>query len=456
MASLLFPLLLLSVLFILLYQTEWYGDGISLAYSLSMEENEIENNPIRHIIVIIQGRHSFDNYFGTFPNVDGFPIGIKIPSNPFNAKDTAFIQPFHIENINHYKPRDDPPSYRLSYNNGSMNAFVYANRDDPSNGRNVMGFYDDRDIPYYWKFASEYVLAQRFFSPSMRSDLVNSLYAIGAYPPPKLQVVPDHGLDVKNTLFDELEAKRISWKVYIENFTGVANLTNEETKPMLNNIPILAIPRFKVNESLASHVDDLAQYYSDIHNNRLPAVNYVYFTKSNDSPTTKVRDAQKFVATLVYSLMKSHYWNNSAVIITHNEAGGWFDHVKPPINNITNELNGFRVPAIIISPYAKNGHIDNHTYDISSVLKFIKSSFGVNLTQMDNHTSNIIHAFDFTKPPREAPYLEEISRETIIVKSNDIYGVNSVYVFSLLAPAAVTVFWYYMKRRIGKNRISGI
>lgn len=436
----------------LLYQTDLYGSEISLAYSLPLDENIIENNPIKHIIVILQGRHSFDNYFGTFPNADGLPIGTKIPSDPFNPNNSTFIEPFHIENINHYKPRDDPPAYRLSYNNGSMNAFVYANRDDPSNGRNVMGFYDDRDIPYYWKFASEYVLAQRFFSPSMRSDLVNSLYAIGANPSLNLQEVPEQGLDLNNTLFDELEANKISWKVYIENFTGIDNVSNEETMRLFNNIPILAISRFTDNQSSVSHLDDLANYHRDIHNNRLAAVNYIYFTKSNDSPTTKVRDAQEFVATLVYSLMKSHYWNNSAVFIVHSESGGWFDHVKPPFNNITNELNGFRVPAIIISPYAKKGHIDNQTYDIASVLRFIESSFGnKSLADTDNRTHNIIHAFDFTKPPRAPLYLEEVSRDRIIMKSNDVSGVNTVYIFSLLLPVAVTVFWYYRKRRINKK-----
>jgi phospholipase C len=223
-------------------------------------------------------------------------------------------------------------------------------------------------------------------------------------------------------------------------------------KRLFNNIPILAVPRFNVNHSLTAHIDDLANYYGDIHNNRLASVNYVYFTKSNDSPTTRVLEAQGFVATLVYSLMKSHYWNNSAVIIAHNEAGGWFDHVKPPTNNNTNELAGFRVPALIISPYAKKGYIDNNTYDISSVLKFIESSFGINvLSERNNKSNNIIEAFDFTKPPREPLYLEEVSRDRIITESNDVNGVNTVYVFSLLLPMAVTVFWYYRKRRINKK-----
>jgi phospholipase C len=445
-------LLLFSILLALLALHNLDGNNNIPARALTPEENTVGNTPIKHIIVIIQGRHSFDNYFGTFPNADGFPVGLKIPSNPFHPHNTTYIEPFHFEKTENYKPRDDPLAYRLSYNNGSMNGFVFANREDASDGSNVMGYFDSREIPYYWKFASEYVLSQRFFGPSMRSDIVNSLYAIGADPLPKLQDVPDQGLDINRTIFDELQRNKIPWKVYVENLSDVANLSDEEMKRLFNNIPILAVPRFNANHSLTGHIDDLANYYGDIHNNRLASVNYVYFTKSNDSPTTSVLEAQGLVATLVYSLMKSHYWNNSAVIITYNEAGGWFDHVKPPTNNNTNELAGFRVPALIISPYAKKGYIDNNTYDISSVLKFIESSFGINLlSERNNKTNNIIEAFDFTKPPREPPYLEEVSRDRIIMKSNDVNGVNTVYVFSLLLPMAVTVFWYYRKRKINKK-----
>jgi len=411
-------------------------------------EDPIKTIPVKHIIIMIQGRHSFDNYFGTFPNADGFPTSVKLPSDPFDLNNSTYIEPFHLGNIENYRPKDDPPTYRLSYNNGSMNGFVYANKNDISNGSNVMGYYNGTDIPYYWKFASEYVLAQRFFGPSMRSDLVNSLYAIGVNASLNLQEVSDQGLDINNTIFDELETNKIPWKVYIENLNSIANVSSEEKKRLFKNIPIPAIPRFRDNQSLASHIDDLASYYHDVNNNRLPAVSYLYFTKSNDSPSSNVHSAHEFVTTLVYSLMRSHYWNNSAVIITHNEAGGWFDHVKPPINNITKELNGFRVPTIIISPYAKKGYIDNQTYDISSVLNFVRSSFGIKPhPNADNKThSNIIQAFDFTKPPREPLYLEEISRERLVTRSNDVNGINIVYALSALGPIGITLYWYYRKR----------
>ena len=156
-----------------------------------------------------------------------------------------------------------------------------------------------------------------------------------------------------------------------ENLGGIYNKSNEDTLVLKRNIPILAIPRFIDNQALKSNIVDLSNYFDDILSNRLANVTYLYFTDLNDSPTTNVVPAQEFVANLIYALMKSQYWNSSAILLTHNEAGGWYDHVRPPINNNTGELNGFRVPAIIISPYAKKGYIDNNTYDIKSYLDLV-------------------------------------------------------------------------------------
>jgi phospholipase C len=413
--------------------------------SFTAPGSSIGNSPIKHIVVIIPGRHSFDNYFGTFPNADGFPVGVKLPTNPFNPYESTSIEPFHLENIGHYKPSDDPEAYRLSFNNGSMNAFVYAQRDNSSNERNVMGYFDNRDIPYYWEFATEYVLAQRFFSPSMRSDLSNSLYVISGEPYPKLQNVPAGGLQVNSTIFDQLESNKISWKVYVENYGEIGNLSSEEIAVVHNNIPILGIPRFTDNQSLTPHIDDLTKYFSDIRNSTLSAVTYIYFTNSNDSPSTKVVSSQELVANLVYSLMRSNYWNNSAVIVAHNEPGGWYDHVSPPMNNNTNELYGFRVPAIIISPYAKKGFIDNTLYDASSILRFIEYNYNISaIGKRDGMANNMLNAFNFTMEPREPLYLREISREKLMVMY-DSSGVTITYVLSLLVPISVTIYWYLRK-----------
>lgn len=656
MKHLLFAFLIPFILLMLLHQNHLQGSNNSSSKLLSLSETSPKEIPIKHIIVIMQGKHSFDNYFGTFPGADGFPSNLTVPSNPFppplsrftvaawfntnstfstdgfivnkggfgtdsngynmnyaiwmnsrgnimagfetndgvdhfvgskqeyndgkwhqavinydghsklalfidgnliatnqtrgaspdiNSADpirvgsntfesgyffegyidevriwnrtlahseifngyynnsynpdkqiiyssfedrenylgnlteqkeglklggiflngtsyldlkidalnyTKYVKPFHLGNMGNYNPKDSPSRYTVAYNNGSMNGFVSAQRDKINISKNVMGYYDDRDIPYYWKFASEYALAQRFFSPSMRSDVVNSLYAIGADPPFNIENIPKKGLYINRTIFDELEANGVPWKIYIEKVQDIANLSGQETKRVLNNIPILAVTRFKENETLASHIDDLSKFYEDLNSNKFPAVSYLYFTNSNDTPQSKIREAQEFVTTLVYSLMKSRYWNHSAMIITHNAAGGWYDHVRPPFNNNTNELNGFRVPAIIISPYVEKGYVDSRTYDIAAVLKFIRTTFDIkNFSYMDdNLTNNFDQVFDFTTAPRKPIYLEEISLEKRIVNSNDVTGVNILYVLGIMVPIAVTIVWFY-GRKVIKN-----
>ena len=99
--SQLLPLLLL---FIVIQITIHINDNI-FAEPISSKENTTSKSPIKNIVVMIQGRHSFDNYFGKFPNADGFPLGIKIPSNPFVPNNVDFIEPFHIENMRYYKPK---------------------------------------------------------------------------------------------------------------------------------------------------------------------------------------------------------------------------------------------------------------------------------------------------------------------------------------------------------------
>jgi phospholipase C len=443
-----FPLLLTAVFFsCLLLYVFLATDGL-IAYSLSQGEARIVSSHIKNFVVIIQGRHTFDNYFGTFPGANGLPNGTKMPINPFDQNNSKFVEPFHLEDKEHYKPRDDPPTYRLSFNNGRMDGFIYAQKDSPGNPAYVMGYFDNRDIPYYWKYASEYVLADMFFSPTIRSDLVNSLYAIGLQPSMKLQDVPIQGLVVNNTIFDELTSKGVPWKIYVENLGEIYNKSKEDTVILKRNIPILAVPRFIDNQSLNSNIHDLSDYFADIVGNRLANVTFVYFTDSNDSPTSNVSPSQELVANLVYALMTSEYWNSSAILLTHNEAGGWYDHVKPPLNNNTGELNGFRVPAIIISPYAKKGYIDSNTHDIKSFLDIVQSSFGLNGSAYAvNQTNKMIQAFDFAQYPRKPLQIQEVPRDRSIVEPEDIKGINTTYILSLFGPISVTIYWYYRKKK---------
>jgi phospholipase C len=121
------------------------------------------------------------------------------------------------------------------------------------------------------------------------------------------------------------------------------------------------------------------------------------------------------------------------------------------MNNNTNELYGFRVPAIIISPYAKKGFIDNTLYDASSILRFIEYNYNISaIGKRGDMANTMLNAFDFAMEPREPLYLREISREKLMVMY-DSSGVTIIYMLSLLVPISVTIYWYCRKLNIKSN-----
>ncbi|MDW8005550.1 MAG: alkaline phosphatase family protein, partial [Thermomicrobium sp.] len=112
-----------------------------------------------------------------------------------------------------------------------------------------------------------------------------------------------------------------------------------------------------------------------------------------------IQAGQRFVRSLIQALMRSPYWWNSAFLVTYDDWGGWYDHVPPP--QVDEYGYGFRVPAFLVSPYAKRGYIDSTTYDFTSILKFIEENWDLQpLAERDARATSITNAFDFDQPPR--------------------------------------------------------
>ena len=321
------------------------------ASTKSVEKSKI---PINHIIVVMQGGRSFNHYFGTYPGVNGLSKDIKIPVNPVDLENLKYIKPFHLESMKTTRLLDDYKFNVMAYNNGLMNGFIYVQNLYGKEGKNVMGHYDYRDIPYYWNLASEYVLADNFFSPTMRKGLANYLYLYAAQSENYLtSFIPPQGLDI-STIFDSLENKNINWKVYMRNYDPNLNYTNKmvTTKQISDaqiiKNPLLAIPRFVQNQTLNSHIVDVEEYFNDLANNNLPNVAYIMLSGLNEQAPSNLGTGQELVASLVFALMKSKFWNNSVFIITYDGSGGRYDHVAPPTSTSTSNKNtpqyGFRVP----------------------------------------------------------------------------------------------------------------
>jgi phospholipase C len=415
-----------------------------------------QTKPVDHVIVIMQGRRSFDHYFGTYPGVDGLSNDTRIPMNSLDDNSTQHVSPFHLEETS-FIPRHSSKVYELSYNNGSMNGFAYAQNLEGYEGEKIMGYYDSRDLPYYWDLASKYVLADKFFSPTMRTGLPNylTLYA-GHHAEYIHNKIPEQGLEI-NTIFDSLEERNIPWKVYVQNYDPSINYTNKEARTdlKLRFNPLLAIPRFVHNETLNSHIVDLDTYFTDLRgNNSLPNVAFITAPESNERAPRSPAEGQEFVVSLVAALMKSKYWTDSAFVITYDEPGGWYDHVVPPLQQEFEQ--GFRVPTIIVSPYAKLGYVDSTTYDVTSILKFIEYLFGLApMTVRDESANNLLNAFDFTKPPNP-PYIPtgkygnypQIEGQKVSVE-----GIQIIYGTVMAAIPGIAILWIFLRKKRANAKV---
>ena len=398
--------------------------------------------PIKHFISLMQENHSFDNYFGTYPGADGIPKGVCMPVN-LNDEDARCIKPSHIgdeavEDLSH-----SAQTARRQLNEGKMDGFVNAIR--RSSGRvdpNVMGHYDDRDLPYYWNIADEYTLFDRFFTPSRGGSLSNHMYWVtGQSGSEKLgqEFIPPGGFDV-DTIFDRLEEADVSWKFYVQNYDPTITFRSKVTGDRGSQIvwvPLLDFPRFIDNPSLFKHIVPMTDFYRDLANDNLPAVSYIVPSGSSEHPPGSLQAGETFVRTMIGALMRSPSWRSSAFMWTYDDWGGWYDHVKPPAVDAFGY--GFRAPALLVSPYSKRGHIEHTTLDFTSMLKFIEENWDLQpLADRDANATSFAVALDFDQAPREAVILDR-SRHVIAAAEARRAPVYIGYGLAILGFAIVLV-----------------
>lgn len=365
------------------------------------------NTPIEHYIVLMQENHTFDNYFGTYPGADGIPEGTCIPVDPFDKNNTECVESFPIGD----RPIDDldhsESTFDLQYNKGNMNGFVYALNQRNQNGALAMGYYDDRDLPYYWNLADEYVLFDHFFSSDHGGSFANHMFWVSGQQGGS-RVTSDGYPDIV-TIFDRLEERGISWKFYVQNYDPQINYRTAEQvtgnrASQVIWVPVLNIDRFLDDPELSSHIVDLNQYYIDLENGTLPAVAYIAPSGASEHPPGSIRSGQKFVKSLIQALMRSDSWESSAFMVLYDDWGGWYDHIKPP--QVDEFGYGMRVPAFMVSAYARRGHVDSTVLDFTSVLKFIEDNWNLEpLAERDAKANSFVSAFDFTQAPREPVFL---------------------------------------------------
>ena len=384
---------------------------------------------IHHIIWIIQENRTFDNYFGTYPGADGIPPETCLPVLPGS---TRCVEPFHMSDGPLCDMSHDWNAAHAAWDNGRMDGFVWAE------GSNyTMGYLDGRDIPNYWDYARHYVLADRFFSSLTGASLPNHVYTVAAQSGGLITNVcsADHDIDELKTVMDDddgfsfgsivkpLAANDISWKYYVETRAPLPGGKNDPChvfapEPHQFGLwnPLPGFEAVRDNPALMSHLVDLKEFESDLKRGALPTVSWIVpdFQDSEHIPAPAAQ-GMWYVTRLVNAVMQSRYWGDTAIFITWDDYGGFYDHVPPPQTDAYGY--GPRVPLLIISPFAKRGYVTHQQADLTGMLRFVEERFNLPyLTARDHYTGDLSDAFDFDQspnPPLIIPVPEDLPERAI-------------------------------------------
>jgi phospholipase C len=410
--------------------------------------------PIKHLVVLMQENHTFDNYFGTYPGANGLPAGTKMPVNP-NDPNSGYVEPWHIGTYATTDLSHSAATFRDQYNGGKMDGFISALIQRNQDGRLAMGYYDERDIPYYWNLADHYVLFDNFFSSAKDGSGANHVYWV-AGTAPRVTNGPELANAMKSipTIFDRLQAAGVTWKFYVQNYDpsityrDLGDVGNRESQVIW--VPLLSIDRFLDDPALSSHIVDLSQYYVDLREGNLPSVSYIVPSGASEHPPSSLLSGQLFVKALVQELMRSSAWNSSAFLLVYDDWGGWYDHVAPP--QVDDGGYGMRVPAILVSPYALKGVVDHTQLDFTSILKFIEENWGIpSLAERDAKANNFLSAFDFKQASRQSEFLPLTREDVAAAKSSPTFVIYSAYGLALTLSILVIGFAYlssiWLRRR---------
>jgi phospholipase C len=373
--------------------------------------------PIHHFIVLMQQNHTFDNYFGTYPTADGIPPNACMPSNLPDDMIRTCVKPFQLVD---YPVIDLPHNsgvFDRQYNGGRMDGFVRSINSFSMDGTLSMAHYGSQDIGYYWGLADQYVLFDRYFSSAKAGSVPNRMFWVSGGPGVATNNIPKQGFGDVHTIFDELQLRGISWKFYVANYDpkltyrSLANLSY--LPPQVQWVPLLSFARFLDDPSLSSHIVDLREYYADLQNGTLPAVSFITLQGGiSEHPATDIRQGEMAVKSMIQALMESDVWWNSAFLLTYDEGGSWYDHVAPP--QVDSYGYGLRVPALLVSPFARQGFVDSTLLDHTSNLKFIEENWGLQpLAQRDAAANDFMSAFDFSQSARQPAFIPFLyTRET--------------------------------------------
>jgi phospholipase C len=359
---------------------------------------------IKHVFVIVEEGHSFDNYFATFPGADGIdPSKVQVPVDPrTSGSKTIGLRQIGTDGASPLA--SDLATARMAYNGGGMNGFAAA---QSANGKSAgvgLGYYSPAEVDPYWQLAKNYTLMDQFFSSAMGGSIDNHLYLVAGQTVPAADLKKAGGYTIP-TIFDRLDQKGLSWRAYIRHYDSTLNYHRVGAYasfiPQVVRVPMLNMPSIVDNPSRFANLTDQSNLFRDLRSDETtPAVSYIYPSGDSERAPDPISLGQQRVASIISAIQRSPAWSSSAIFLTWSDWGGYYDHVRPP--QVDSHGYGFRVPTIVISPYARTAFVDHTATDFSSILSFIESTYGLApLSARDAKAAGMSEAFDFSRRPVE-------------------------------------------------------
>lgn len=389
--------------------------------------------PIETIVILMQENRSFDHYFGHFNQYTGKSDVLQAPADAQNpdragqpggahqwlrAEHMCFLDTNHEWDGSHHQ-----------YNDGKNDGFYETNHDfageimpNPTkpqrNGERAMRWFDQKEIPFYYALAKEFALGDHYFCSLLGPTWPNRMFLFAATSFgqtenffPDISKSPFPQTDV--VVLDELDKRHVDWKLYTAG-----------GPPGVTTVVSLELPK-RWNREVVFSMED---FYRDAKDGKLPPVVYLdaNFLRTGDPegetehPPSDMQVGQKFVWDITKALFTSPQWSKMAFFMMYDEHGGLFDHVAPPKACVPDQSPvvdkehkpvpgafdryGFRVPFLVVSPYAKKGFVTHQVYDHASVLRFVQAKHRLPaLTARDANANIPYDMFDFQNPPNLVP-----------------------------------------------------
>ena len=358
---------------------------------------------IEHIVVLMMENHSFDNLLGMVPHqvpgrgsVDGLSLrrGKPVNANPDAAGNPVVAQHMSSPCQLSGEPSQSWNASHQAYDNGLNDGFVKASAPV------AMSFWDQRDIPFTYSLVEHFPIGERYFCSVLGQTFPNRCYLFSGTSSGTINDTIADAPPPNGTIWDRLDAQGIDWGIYYE----------PPSYPSFELVPGSVTP------ARASRVHPFSRFLSDTAAGKLKQFTFLdpnYETTSQENPQD-IQLGERYIAQVVRSLMAARTWKHTALFITYDEHGGYYDHVPPPSalapDSIAPLLTpedvpgafdryGFRVPLIVVSPWAKARYVSRVTQDHTSIAAFIERKWNLPaMTFRDANAQPMTDYFNFRKP----------------------------------------------------------